>query len=78
VPPLDGALWRLDCDVDPVDVSSEGCRDAHVLHVAGVGAAHMGNFAAAAYVGATAAAMLATATPWRFLGWLGIAVAAFA
>jgi hypothetical protein len=63
--------------VDLVDVSSEGYSDAHVLHVVGVGAAHMGNFAAAAYIGATAAAMLATAGPWRSLGWLGIGFTAF-
>ena len=63
--------------VDPVDVSSEGYSDAHVLHVVGVGAAHMGNFAAAAYVGATAAAILVSGGPWRPLAWLGIAVAAF-
>jgi hypothetical protein len=63
--------------VDPVDVSSDGYSDAHVLHVVGVGAAHMGNFVAAAYVGATAAAILAYGAPWRPLAWLGIAVAAF-
>jgi hypothetical protein len=58
--------------LDLVDVSSEGYSDAHVLYVVGVGAAHMGNFPAAAFVGATAAAMLAAAGPWRVLGWLGI------
>jgi hypothetical protein len=63
--------------VDLVDVSREGYSDAHVLHVVGVGAAHMGNFPAAAFVGATAAAMLAAAPPWRALGWLGIGFFAF-
>ena len=63
--------------VDLIDVSSEGYSDAHVIHVVGAGAAHMGNFAAAAFVGATAAAMLASGASWRPLGWLGIPVTAF-
>jgi hypothetical protein len=63
--------------IDLVDVSSEGYSDAHVLHVVGIGAAHMGNFVAAAYVGATAAAILAYGAPWRPLAWFGIAVTAF-
>jgi hypothetical protein len=63
--------------VDLVNVSSEGYSDAHVLYDVGVGAAHMGNFAAAAYIGATTAAMLAAAAPWRLLGWLGIGFTAF-
>ena len=63
--------------VDPAVVSSEGYSDAHVLHVVGVGAAHMGNFAATAYVGATTAAILAHDVPWRRLAWLGIAITAF-
>jgi len=37
----------------------------------------MGNFAAAAYVGATATAMLAAAPSWRRLAWLGIGIATF-
>ena len=36
----------------------------------------MGNFAAAAYVGASAAAMLASTPSWRPLGWLGIGITA--
>jgi len=62
--------------VDLANVPSEGYSNAHVLDVVGNGAAHMGNFAAAAYVGATAAAMLASAAPWRRLGWLGIGITA--
>jgi hypothetical protein len=62
--------------VDVASVSSEGYSDAHVLYDVGLGAAHIGNFAAAAFVGATTAAMLASAAPWRPLGWLGIAVTA--
>jgi hypothetical protein len=58
--------------VDLVDVSSEGYSDAHVLHVVGVGAAHMGNFPAAAFVGTTAAAMRAAPGRWRVLALLGI------
>jgi hypothetical protein len=57
--------------VDIVNVPSEGYGDAHVLYDVGAGAAHMGNFAAAAFVGATAAAMLASPAPWRLLGWVG-------
>jgi hypothetical protein len=62
--------------VDIVDVPSQGYDTAHVIQVVGTGAAHMGNFAAAAFVGATAAALLES-TPWRALGTLGIGVAAF-
>jgi hypothetical protein len=63
--------------VDIVDVPSEGYSNAHVLYVVGNGASHMGNFGAAAFVGATAAGMLASAGRWRPLGWLGVGVAAF-
>jgi hypothetical protein len=63
--------------VDVAGVSSDGFSDAHVFNDIGVGAAHMGNFAAAAFVGATAAALLASAAPWRSLGWLGVSAAAF-
>ena len=49
--------------VDIVNVPSDGYSNAHVLYVAGNGASHMGNFGAAAFVGATAAAMLASAPP---------------
>jgi hypothetical protein len=63
--------------VDIVDVPSQGYNTAHVIQVVGAGAAHMGNFGAAAFVGATAAAMLAAAAPWRRLGWVGVVVAAF-
>jgi hypothetical protein len=63
--------------VDRIDVSSEGYSDAHVLYVVGVAAANMGHVAAAAFIGATAAAMLAAAAPWRVLGWLGIGFFAF-
>ena len=63
--------------VDPLTVTSEGYIDAHVLHVVGVGAAHMGNFAAAAYVGATTAAIFASGTLPRWIGWAGLAVTSF-
>jgi hypothetical protein len=36
----------------------------------------MGNFPATAYVGATAAAMLASTPSWRRLGWIGVGVTA--
>ena len=62
--------------VDLVDVPSKGYSTAHVLHDIGNGAAHMGNFPATAYVGATAAAMLASTPSWRRLGWLGVAITA--
>jgi hypothetical protein len=60
-----------------VNVPSEGYSNAHMLYVAGNGASHMGNFGAAAFVGATAAAMVASTAPRRWLGWLGVGVAAF-
>jgi len=70
-------LGELYGGVDLIGVSSEGYSDAHVLYLVGVGASHMGNFAAAAYVGATTAAILAAGAPWRPLAWLGLAVTAF-
>jgi hypothetical protein len=63
--------------VDIVNVPSQGYGNAHVLYDVGLGAAHIGNFAAAAFVGATAAAILASAAPMRRLGWLGIGFATF-
>ena len=62
--------------VDFANVPNEGYANAHVLFVVGNGAAHMGNFAATAYVGASASAMLASAPSWRLLGWLGIGITA--
>jgi hypothetical protein len=58
--------------VDIVDVQSEDYGDAHALYDVGVGAAHMAGFANAAFVGATAAALLTSATPWRRLGGIGV------
>ncbi len=58
--------------VDIVDVQSEDYGDAHALYDVGVGAAHMAGFANAAFVGATAAALLASASPWRRLGGIGV------
>jgi hypothetical protein len=58
--------------VDIVDVQSEDYGDAHALYDVGVGAAHMAGFANAAFVGATAAALLTSATPWRRLGRIGV------
>lgn len=58
--------------VETVDVQSEDYGDAHVLYDVGVGAAHMAGFANAAFVGATATALLTSATPWRRLGGIGV------
>ena len=58
-------------------IPSERYGDANVLYDVGVGAANMGHFAAAAFVGATAAAMLASGAPWRLLGCLGVGFAGF-
>ena len=52
-------------------MSSESYGDAHVLYDVGVGAAHLAGFADAAFVGATAAALL-TSAPWRRLGMIGV------
>ena len=62
-------------DVDIVDVPSEGYGDAHVLYDVGVGAAHMASFADAAFVGATAVALLTSVAPRRRLGWIGVGLA---
>ena len=58
--------------VDVISVSSEGFGDAHLLYDVGVGATHLANFMDAAFVGATAAALLTVAAPWRRLGRIGI------
>jgi hypothetical protein len=63
-------------DVDIVDVPSEAYGNAHVLYDVGVGAAHMATFADAAFVGATAAALLTSAVPWRKLGVVGVVLTA--
>jgi hypothetical protein len=55
-------------------VPSESYGDAHVLYDVGVGATHMVNFAAAAFVGAAAVAMLPTGP--RLVALLGIGLAA--
>jgi hypothetical protein len=58
--------------VDIVDVPSEDYGDAHTLYDVGVGAAHMAGFANAAFVGASAYALLTSATPSRRLGGIGV------
>jgi hypothetical protein len=61
-------------DVDIVDVPSEAYGDAHILYDVGIGAAHMAGFANAAFVGASAAALLMSVPPWRRLGATGVAL----
>jgi predicted phage tail protein len=68
------ALAETYQDVDIVDVPSEQYSDAHILYDVGVGAAHMAGFADAAFVGATAAALLTAARPSRRLGLIGVAL----
>jgi hypothetical protein len=74
-------VWSILADlyggVDPATVTSEGFSDAHVLHDVGVGAAHMGNFAAAAFAGAATAALFGSKTLPRWFAWVGVAVVAF-
>jgi hypothetical protein len=53
-------------------LSSERYGDAHVLYDVGVGATHLANFAAAAFVGTVAAGLLRSGAPCRRLGWIGI------
>lgn len=70
------ALAETYKNVDIVDVPSEQYSDAHVLYDVGVGAAHMAGFADAAFVGATAAALLTAAVPSRRLGLIGVVLTA--
>jgi hypothetical protein len=70
------ALAETYKDVDIVDVPSEQYSDAHVLYDVGVGAAHMAGFADAAFIGATAAALLSAARPSRRLGLIGVVLTA--
>jgi len=58
-------------DVNIVDVPREGYGDAHVLYDVGIGGAHMASFANAAFVGATAAALVTSARLGRRLGAIG-------
>ncbi len=53
----------------------ESYDNAHVIDVVGIGAEHMGHFAAVAFMAATAAALFYT--PARKVAWLGIALAVF-
>jgi hypothetical protein len=61
--------------VEAISVSSEKVAAAHVLYDVGVGAAHLAGFGIAAFVGATAAALLTSGPPWRRLGLIGIGLA---
>jgi hypothetical protein len=61
---------------DLAGVTSERYGDAHVLFDVGIGATHLANFMDAAFVGATAAALLAAAPPHRRLGRVGLGLAA--
>lgn len=61
----------------PVDeVSVESYGDAHILYDVGIGAIHLANFAAAAFVGAAAAALLIAPGVGHLIGRLGIGLAA--
>jgi hypothetical protein len=70
-----GTLAESYGGVDVVNLPREAYDNAHVVYVVGVGVEHMGHFAAAAFIAATAAALFAT--PARTVAWLGIAVAVF-
>jgi hypothetical protein len=65
------SLSRTYAGVDVTTVPSEAFRDAHTLYDAGVGLSLVANFMGAAFVGATSAALLTAAAPWRRLGWIG-------
>jgi hypothetical protein len=52
-------------------LTSEDYSDAHVFYVVGQGTGHLAHFAAAAFVGSTAVAIL-TSMKWRWLGWIGL------
>jgi hypothetical protein len=58
--------------IEVLSISSDSYAAAHVLYDVGVGAAHLATVATAAFVGATAAALLSSGAPWRRLGWIGI------
>jgi hypothetical protein len=62
--------------VDPVTVSEEGYGDAHVLFDVGTGAAHLANFANAAFLGTVAMAMIGAGSTWRRWGVAGAVLAA--
>jgi hypothetical protein len=60
--------------VDITTVPTESYGDAHALYDVGVGATHLANFIDAAFIGATAAALLTAVKPWPRLAWIGIAL----
>jgi hypothetical protein len=62
--------------VDPVTVSEEAYGDAHVLFDVGTGAAHLANFANAAFLGTVAVAMIGAGSTWRRWGVAGAVLAA--
>jgi hypothetical protein len=61
--------------VDILNVPSESYGDAHVLYDVGVGATHLANFTAAAFVAAMAVAQLSSPARGRWMGWIGIGFA---
>jgi hypothetical protein len=67
-----GEVYR---NVNFVDVSSESYAAAHAVYDVGDGANHLALFTVAAYVAATAVALLTSTRPRRRLGWIGIALA---
>jgi len=67
-----GEVYR---HVSFVDVSSESYAAAHAVYDVGDGADHLALFTVAAYVAATAVALLTSTPPRRRLGWVGIALA---
>jgi hypothetical protein len=68
-----GEVYR---HVNFVDVSSESYAAAHAVYDVGDGAEHLALFTVAAYVAATAVALLTSTLPRRqLLAWIGIALA---
>ena len=52
--------------------TSDDYQTAHIYYVVGQGAAHLAHFVSAAFIGSTAAAILTSSRPWRWLGWIGV------
>lgn len=65
-------LGELYGGVRVVDLTAERLGDARVLYDVGIGAVHMANLAATAFIWGLSLGMLRAPAPWRRVGWIGV------
>lgn len=66
-------LGELYGGVRVADMATDRRGDARVLYDVGVGAVHMANLAATAFIWGISLGMLQSPAPWRRVGWIGVA-----